>query len=58
MIHDKLLDKLGDFYTSDYVAKNQPWVIQTPFHEWVDRHLAKREGGGQFDQGAEGQEQI
>ncbi|GIP38113.1 hypothetical protein J31TS4_13930 [Paenibacillus sp. J31TS4] len=35
-IDDRLLDKLGDFYSSPYVAKNQPWVRQLPFSEWVE----------------------
>jgi hypothetical protein len=34
-----LVDKLGRFYHSEYVSKNQPWVRQIPFPEWLQRQL-------------------
>lgn len=38
-ISDELLDRYGNYYTSEYVAKNQPWVLKIPFYEWVQRQL-------------------
>ncbi|WP_438432000.1 hypothetical protein [Gorillibacterium sp. sgz500922] len=42
MLEDELLEKYGEFYCSRYVAKNQPWILQIPFGEWVERQLAER----------------
>lgn len=39
MLDDELLEKYGEFYCSRYVAKNQPWILQIPFGEWVERQL-------------------
>lgn len=36
----QLIDKLGRFYHSDYVAKNQPWILETPFEQWLQKQLA------------------
>lgn len=44
-ITDELLDKLGKFYTSAYVAKNQPWILQMSFEQFVERHINR--GGEQ-----------
>lgn len=44
-IPDELLDKLGEYYTSAYVAKNQPWVLKLSFQEFVQRHINR--GGGE-----------
>lgn len=38
-----LVDKLARFYHSDYVLKNQPWVRQIPFSQWLQRQLARLE---------------
>lgn len=45
MIPDELLNRLADFYSSEYVAKNEPWIRQIPFHEWLGRELIKRQIG-------------
>lgn len=34
-----MVDKLAHLYHSDYVAKNEPWVREIPFHEWLNRKL-------------------
>lgn len=39
---DELLESLGEFYTSEYVAANQPWIRKIPFEEYVNRLLAAR----------------
>lgn len=46
-IDDVLLDKLGEFYCSEYVALNQPWIREIPFEQWVERQLK----GGQTKDG-------
>ncbi|GIP38334.1 hypothetical protein J31TS4_16140 [Paenibacillus sp. J31TS4] len=40
-ITDEQLDKLGEFFTSSYVAKNQPWILELTFEEWIRRHLMR-----------------
>lgn len=37
-----LLERYSRFYYSPYVAKNQPWILQIPFDEWVERQLRLR----------------
>lgn len=44
-VPDELLDKLGAFYSSEYVRRCQPWVLGLPFYEWLQRELEKRKGG-------------
>lgn len=44
VISDEHLEKLGNFYTSEYVKLNQPWVRQTPFANWLARHMAGEDG--------------
>lgn len=39
-ISDEQLEKLGEFYTSEYVALNQPWIRLSSFEEWLTRHIA------------------
>lgn len=34
-IDDELLDKLGDFFSSDYVATHQPWLREMTFQAFV-----------------------
>jgi hypothetical protein len=41
-MEDGLLEKYGEYYCSQYVAKNQPWILKVPFHEWVDRQVNER----------------
>lgn len=37
----QLFGRLADFYNSEYVRKNQPWVLETPFGIWVQREMLK-----------------
>lgn len=41
-MNDELLELYGEYYTSDFVEKNMPWIKEIPFGEWLDRHM--REG--------------
>lgn len=41
MITDAMLETLGDFYTSDYVRINQPWIRQITFETFVNRQLER-----------------
>jgi hypothetical protein len=41
-LDDLLLDKYGAYYSSQYVAKNQPWILEVPFYEWVERQMSIR----------------
>lgn len=41
MLSDELLDKLGDFYASEYVQNNQPWLREKPFHLWLEQEIRK-----------------
>jgi hypothetical protein len=34
---DELLDKLGDYYNSEYVETCQPWIREVPFAEWFEK---------------------
>lgn len=38
---DELLERLANFYCSEYVEKNQPWVREIPFDQWLDRQLTR-----------------
>lgn len=38
-IQDNLLDSLGDFYCSEFVSRNMPWLRQMTFAEFVEREL-------------------
>jgi hypothetical protein len=40
--HDGLW-KLGEYYNSDYVKLNMPWIRMIPFWEFVERQMG-REG--------------
>lgn len=35
-----LLEKFGEYYCSRYVALNQPWILEIPFHQWVERQVS------------------
>jgi hypothetical protein len=41
-LEDELLERYGIYYSSEYVAKNQPWILEVPFVEWVERQLSLR----------------
>jgi hypothetical protein len=41
-IPDELLDAYGEFYNSQFVRQNMPWVRMVPFAEWVTRQLAEK----------------
>lgn len=38
-ISDEMLEYLGDYYTSDFVAKVKPWMRKLDFYEWVELYL-------------------
>lgn len=38
---DDYVERMGQFYSSEYVAKNQPWIRELPFHEWLERRRAE-----------------
>lgn len=40
-ISDELLEKLGEFYNSEFVVKNMPWIRKMTFEEFVQRELRK-----------------
>lgn len=42
LIPDHLLDSLGDFYSSEFVSLNMPWLWQITFAEFVERELRSR----------------
>lgn len=44
-----IIERLTRFYFSEYVKKNQPWLLQTSFSDWLNRQLARisMEGGEQ-----------
>ena len=37
--HHDLIWRLGEFYTSEYVLHNQPWILEVPFHKFLERQL-------------------
>ncbi|KIL37952.1 hypothetical protein SD70_29630 [Gordoniibacillus kamchatkensis] len=47
-VDDDLLYSLGEYYSSQYVEKNKPWVREIPFAEWMQRQL---NSGGHIDVG-------
>jgi hypothetical protein len=42
LIPDDLLNSLGEFYSSEYVAKNQPWILEMTFEQYVQREMRIR----------------
>jgi len=42
IISDEQLERLGRYYTSEFVRKVMPWVTEVPFHEWLERQDATR----------------
>jgi hypothetical protein len=41
IVSDAQLESLGEFYCSDFVEKNMPWVRALTFEEFVQRELRK-----------------
>lgn len=37
-----MVDRLATYYHSEYVAANQPWILETPFEVWRDQQLARK----------------
>lgn len=37
----RLTERLATFYHSKYVAKNQPWVLEIPFDQWLRRQFMR-----------------
>lgn len=42
LLSDDLLDRLADFYSSEFVAMNMPWLRQVTFAEFVEREIRSR----------------
>lgn len=42
---DDYVERMGQFYSSEYVAKNQPWIRELPFHEWLERRRSEVKEG-------------
>lgn len=40
-ISDEQLESLGEFYCSEFVEKNMPWIRKVTFEEFVQRELRK-----------------
>lgn len=43
-IPDERLEKLADFYSSEFVEKNEPWIREIPFYEWLNRQITSTWG--------------
>jgi hypothetical protein len=41
-ISDEMLNSLGEWYNSEFVIMNVPWIRQITFEEWVTRVMAER----------------
>lgn len=41
-ISDEQLEKLGEFYTSEYVTLNQPWIRERTFAQWVEARIMSK----------------
>lgn len=39
---DEYIERMARFYTSEFVRKNVPSILEIPFIEWLDRHYQKR----------------
>lgn len=39
VIQDGLLESLGEFYCSEFVALHMPWIRRITFAEFVEREL-------------------
>ena len=42
---DEILEKLGDYYCSEFVKEHMPWIREIPFYEFVQRVM----GGQEFE---------
>lgn len=36
---NEMLDKLGDFYNSEYVRQHMSWIRKLTFYEWLIKEL-------------------
>lgn len=41
-VPDQLLDRFGEYYNSEFVKKNMPWVRAVPFVKFVEFEMSKR----------------
>jgi hypothetical protein len=39
---EQLREKYEKLYYSEYVAKNQPWILETPCDEWIEKQMELR----------------
>ena len=42
-ISEVWLERLGTYYTSEYVKTHQPWIREIPFARFVEREWFKRQ---------------
>jgi hypothetical protein len=42
MIPDIFLERMADYYTSEFVKKNMPWIREIPFHEFLERQYFQK----------------
>ena len=35
----QMSEKLATYYHSEYVLKNQPWILEIPFQNWLQREM-------------------
>lgn len=45
LIPDELLHRLGEFYSSEFVEKNMPWLRQMAFEQFLEREIRDRTFG-------------
>jgi hypothetical protein len=38
---NQMADKLSAYYHSEYVSKNQPWILEIKFNEWLNRQMVR-----------------
>lgn len=39
---DEYIEKMAKFYTSEFVRKNVPHILELKFEDWLRKHYLKR----------------
>lgn len=39
---DEWIERMARFYTSEFVKKNVPGLLEIPFIEWLEKHYQRR----------------
>lgn len=53
IISDEQLERLGNYYCSEFVRTVMLWVIEVPFHEWLERNNEQKllpNGANKYDE--------